>query len=186
MNSREFAKAWLQKEGLFDKDSDYDGWLGETAMSTVEFIASQGHSGASLFQLLKIVSSIYEAYGSDDHPIWKAFMESDEGKRLASQHVAKEVNNEQGTPAIENLQMDFATSLKGFLKDLRVSIDKDIQEASTIRDAIAQEKAKGGREVSLAITKLQEAKMWTGVALGEIGSKLPEQYRDEYKSTRMA
>lgn len=91
---------------------------------------------------------------------------------------------EDNTPAIENLHMDFATSLKGFLKDLRVSIDKDLQEASTIRDVIAQEGSKGSREVSLAITKLQEAKMWTGQALGEIGSKLPEQYRDEYKSWR--
>jgi len=34
----------------------------------------------------------------------------------------------------------------------------------------------GGREVALAITKLQEAKMWGGKALGELGQKPPEGY----------
>src|SRR5712691_8922159 len=29
INSRRFARTWLEQNGLFDKDSDYDGWLGE-------------------------------------------------------------------------------------------------------------------------------------------------------------
>jgi len=37
----------------------------------------------------------------------------------------------------------------------------------------------GGREISLVITKLQEAKMWAGKILEELGSELPAEYRDE-------
>lgn len=38
------------------------------------------------------------------------------------------------------------------------------------------------RELALAFTKLQEAKMWLGKCLEVVGSELPEQYRDEAKS----
>lgn len=34
----------------------------------------------------------------------------------------------------------------------------------------------GGRELALAITKLQEGKMWVGKACGELGGTLPEGY----------
>lgn len=51
------------------------------------------------------------------------------------------------------------------LKELRVQIDACIKYA--------------GREVALARTKLQEAKMWVGKALGALGSELPEEFRDE-------
>lgn len=37
----------------------------------------------------------------------------------------------------------------------------------------------GKRENALVITKLQEAKMWAGKILEEIGSTLPEEFRDE-------
>ena len=35
------------------------------------------------------------------------------------------------------------------------------------------------REMALAHTKLQEAKMWVGKCLEVMGSKLPEEFRDE-------
>jgi hypothetical protein len=37
----------LQQAGLFDKDSDYNGMLGNAVMSLVEVFADQGHSGFS-------------------------------------------------------------------------------------------------------------------------------------------
>lgn len=40
-------------------------------------------------------------------------------------------------------------------------------------------RGKGGREVALSITKLQEAQMWTGQALNEVGHELPEESRVE-------
>lgn len=36
-----------------------------------------------------------------------------------------------------------------------------------------------GREIALAHTKLQEAKMWVGKALEIAGSELPEEFRDK-------
>lgn len=38
---------------------------------------------------------------------------------------------------------------------------------------------KGQRELALAYTKLQEAKMWLGKVLEELGSELPKEYQDK-------
>lgn len=70
-----------------------------------------------------------------------------------------------------------STTLDNALKQFRISIDKEIKYGQVLQESIAR--GDGGREVALAITKLQEAKMWLGQALGEIGHKLPEEYRDE-------
>jgi hypothetical protein len=40
----EHAKYELQKAGLFDADSDYDGELGHGVLALIELFASQGHS----------------------------------------------------------------------------------------------------------------------------------------------
>ena len=85
MNSRIFARKWLEQNGLFDKDSDYDGWLGEKTMEAWEYIANQGHSGGSASRLFSLLQAIYEAYDNPEHPIWKAYWESDEGKALIAQ-----------------------------------------------------------------------------------------------------
>lgn len=82
MNSRIFARKWLEKEGLFDKDSDYDGWLGTSVMEVVELIAKQGHSGGSASRLYDILLRIYKDYDNGDSPIWQEYWESDEGKAL--------------------------------------------------------------------------------------------------------
>jgi hypothetical protein len=63
------------------------------------------------------------------------------------------------------------------LKAWRVTIDHCIKEGQCIAHDLARGNA--GREVALSITKLQEGKMWAGQALGELGHKLPEAYRDE-------
>lgn len=59
---------------------------------------------------------------------------------------------------------------------MRKQIDGCIKDVKAVQD---QKPEKGGREVALCHTKLQEAKMWLGKALEEFGSELPEQYRDE-------
>lgn len=87
MNSRIFARKWLEHHGLFDKDSDYDGALGEQVMAVVELVASQGHTGASADRLYTILQQIYQEYATDDSPIWQAYWESDEGKALKAQFL---------------------------------------------------------------------------------------------------
>ena len=49
-------------------------------------------------------------------------------------------------------------------KELRVQIDAAIQAARSV---------KGSREMSLVITKLQEAVMWAGMNLKELGTPNP-------------
>lgn len=66
------------------------------------------------------------------------------------------------------------------LKSLRVEINTAMAHAKTIADTLIQ-RGPGGRELSLCFTNLQYARMMAGEALGEIGHKLPEEYRDEAK-----
>jgi len=42
-----FARRELELAGLFDKDSDYDGMLGGSAIELIEVFSKQGHSGFS-------------------------------------------------------------------------------------------------------------------------------------------
>jgi len=65
------------------------------------------------------------------------------------------------------------------IKILRVEIDKNIQESNKAKVSLGRDP--GGREIALVVTKLEEAKMWAGKVLGEMGRKLPEEYRDEAK-----
>ena len=55
-------------------------------------------------------------------------------------------------------------------KELRVEIDGAIQSAKA---------AGNSRALSLVVTKLEEAKMWAGKRLEELGSELPAEYRDQ-------
>lgn len=52
------AKDELKLAGLFDKDSDYDGMLGEAVLELVKIFAKQGHSGFSAHQTLRIFSEV--------------------------------------------------------------------------------------------------------------------------------
>lgn len=62
------------------------------------------------------------------------------------------------------------------IHEFRRQIDGLIQAAKRMLDTRPE---KGGREVALVHTKLQEAKMWAGKILEELGSELPEQFRDK-------
>lgn len=69
------------------------------------------------------------------------------------------------------------------LKQLRKRIDAITSDTQMYRSWNPQEVNPGDktavREMSLAITKLEEAKMWLGKALGALGSELPAQYADK-------
>ena len=65
--------------------------------------------------------------------------------------------------------------------DVRKQIDAVIQYVGSVKNDTRPERQKGKREVSLVYTKLQEAKMWMGKVLEELGSELPEQFQDKAK-----
>jgi hypothetical protein len=89
MNSRIFARKWLERNGLFDKDSDYDGALGAQVMEVVELIASQGHSGGSAARLYDILQRIYNDYDNNDSPLWQEYWQSPEGQALIQQFTGQ-------------------------------------------------------------------------------------------------
>lgn len=52
------AQRELELAGMFDKDSDYEGMLGDAVMQLVKVFAKQGHSGFSAQQTLYIFSEV--------------------------------------------------------------------------------------------------------------------------------
>lgn len=71
-NLTDFARDELKRAGLFDKDSDYGGMLGEAVLKMVEQFAGEGHSGfsanmaISLFKKLARFEPITPLTGADD------------------------------------------------------------------------------------------------------------------------
>lgn len=65
------------------------------------------------------------------------------------------------------------------MHDLRKKIDALIQYTGMLKADARPEYANGKREIALTYTKLQEAKMWTGKVLEEMGSELPAEFRDK-------
>ncbi len=63
------------------------------------------------------------------------------------------------------------------IKELRRSIDACIKQAENKQWDIRSRP--GSDELDIAILKLKEAKMWCGQVLGELGHKLPAEFRDE-------
>ena len=68
--------------------------------------------------------------------------------------------------------MDTISITSEELHTFRKEIDALIQKAKASQDP------RCGREMALAHTKLQEAKMWVGKCLEAIGSELPEEFQD--------
>lgn len=54
----DYAKSELERAGLFDKDSDYEGMLGDAVLDLVKVFAKQGHSGFSAGQTLRIFNKV--------------------------------------------------------------------------------------------------------------------------------
>ena len=61
--------------------------------------------------------------------------------------------------------------------ETRKNIDAVIKFVKVQKDSEYQKKGK--RELALAYTKLQEAKMWMGKVLEEFGSELPKEFQDK-------
>ena len=61
--------------------------------------------------------------------------------------------------------------------NLRKAIDELIVHTAKMKTEA--EPNKGIREFSLVYTKLQEAKMWAGKVLEEMGSELPKEFQDK-------
>ena len=53
-NLEEHAKYELERAGLFDKDSDYGGMLGESTMKLIKCFAEERHSGMSASMQIEI------------------------------------------------------------------------------------------------------------------------------------
>lgn len=70
-------------------------------------------------------------------------------------------------------QEDKTTTIHNFRKE----IDTVIQKSQSLQAGIGRDA--GGREISLVVTKLQEAKMWAGKILEAIGSELPKEFQDK-------
>lgn len=67
-----FAKEELKRAGLFDKDSDYGGMIGDAVLKMVEQFADEGHSGysagmaISIFQKVARFEPLTPLTGADD------------------------------------------------------------------------------------------------------------------------
>lgn len=57
-NLTEYARNELQRAGLFDKDSDYEGMLGDAVMKMIEVFAAEGHSGMSASMAVSIFRKV--------------------------------------------------------------------------------------------------------------------------------
>lgn len=57
-NLTDYARNELKIAGLFDKDSDYDGMLGEATIALIELFAKQGHSGFSASLVRELFSKL--------------------------------------------------------------------------------------------------------------------------------
>jgi len=52
------AKEELKRAGLFDKDSDYGGALGDAVMELMDVFRKQGHSGSSASMTIDLFSRL--------------------------------------------------------------------------------------------------------------------------------
>jgi hypothetical protein len=57
-NLENFAKYELTRAGLFDKDSDYGGAIGDAVMSLMKSFSEAGHSGFSAAMTISIFNKV--------------------------------------------------------------------------------------------------------------------------------
>lgn len=78
---------------------------------------------------------------------------------------------------MDNQAQDGRPVESGDIHAFRKEIDAVIVKSQSLQNAIGR--GNGGREISLVVTKLQEAKMWAGKILEAIGSELPKEFQDK-------
>ena len=72
MNLRQHAREELTRAGLFKKDSDYGGMLGDAVMKMIDAFADEGHSGmsasmaVSIFKKVAMYEPLTPLTGDDD------------------------------------------------------------------------------------------------------------------------
>lgn len=68
-NLTSHAQKELELAGLFDKNSDYAGALGDNTMEIIKVFADQGHSGFSASMMISILGKLlnYETLTPNDH-----------------------------------------------------------------------------------------------------------------------
>jgi hypothetical protein len=57
-NLTNYARTELETAGLFDKDSDYGGMLGDSVLELVEVFSKQGHSGFSARLCIRLFETV--------------------------------------------------------------------------------------------------------------------------------
>lgn len=86
MNLKQFSEAWVNKHGLKDKDSDYNGMLGEAVLELVELFSKQGHSGYSAKQTISLFTQLFKDYDDGTSEIWVEYWNSKEGQKQLKEH----------------------------------------------------------------------------------------------------
>lgn len=57
-NLVDYAKSELERAGMFDSDSDYNGALGPAVLKIVEEFSKEGHSGASAGIAIRLLTRL--------------------------------------------------------------------------------------------------------------------------------
>ena len=100
MSMADFAREELTRAGLFDKDSDYGGMLGEAVMKMIEQFAEEGHSGfsagmaISAFQRLAKFEPLTPLTGDDDE--WVDHGPNQGGMRWQNRRCGRVFKDENG------------------------------------------------------------------------------------------
>jgi len=92
-NLEDFARSELERAGMFSKDSDYEGMMGDAVMKLIQVFADEGHSGfsasmaVSIFERVARFEPLTPLTGEDDE-----WMEASAGiyQNKRCSHVFKE------------------------------------------------------------------------------------------------
>lgn len=88
MNALHFAHAWLESKGLFNKDSDFCGWLGRAVEDAWSYIHTNPdyHDNLPAARVFELLHALYEDFYTPGSPIWIAYWQSEEGQALLDAH----------------------------------------------------------------------------------------------------
>ncbi len=84
MSLIDYAKDELNRAGLFDKDSDYDGMIAEAVMELITVLSKQGHSGGSHYVTMEVFNRV-----ANYKPLKPLTNNPDEWRKCLSEHVSK-------------------------------------------------------------------------------------------------
>jgi hypothetical protein len=82
IDTHSFARRWLERRGMFDADSDYDGALGHEVMRLVDALVQYGHSGYSAAATLKLFNDCMVDYSEGTSEEWREYWNTPEAREL--------------------------------------------------------------------------------------------------------